>query len=353
MRSHSTIRDMFSRQLFRRSVVTAVACCLVGACTSERADGSRDAPGSERRISTTSWDTLWTIGGGLQDSVLLDPSRIASGQGRVYVFDGGASRVVAFSGRDGSRTWSTGRKGGGPGEFKLVRDLKVNDRGLPMLLDVANSRITTLDSSGIVQHEIPLKRVGYADQFAPLPDGRAVLLTNHPDSALAVVDRTGNLVNRLTIPWSEFAGLHPLVRQGGLASAPNGSWAFGFGLGDGWFGFSGTHSQGGRHRFVEAAAFPQVVTRRDGQSVTTELASYAPCSACSMSIDGMNFYVLFGGRTDHRRAVLDKYDLRTGQYRESMLLPTKATEFSVMDGIVFALVSEPAPALVALRPRSQ
>jgi hypothetical protein len=195
-----------------------------------------------------------------------------------------------------------------------------------------------------------LVNVGYVDQFAPLEDGRAVLLTQHPDSAIAIADTSGGIVQRLGLPWREFADLHPLVRQGNLASGGGGRWAFGFALGDGWFGFSGTRAEGGKRPYIERAAFPQVVEKREGGSLTTQLASYTPCSACGMAIDGPHFYVLFGGRTDNRHAILDRYDLRTGRYRESLVLPAKTTQAAVAGGTFFLLVEEPAPTLLALRP---
>jgi hypothetical protein len=192
--------------------------------------------------------------------------------------------------------------------------------------------------------------VGYVDQFAPLADGRAVLMTEHPDSALAVADTSGGIVQRLGLPGKEYADMHPLVRQGNLASGSNGRWAFGFGMGDGWFGFTDTRAEGGRWPYVERAEFPKVVEKREGGTLTTQLASYTPCSACSMTIEGTDLYVLFGGRTENRHAVLDRYDLRTGRYRESLLLPARTTEAAVAKGTFFLLVEEPAPTLLALRP---
>lgn len=336
-----------------RACVIAFGFLALAGCTSERSAHADERVPTGRRIAASSWDTLWVLGGALQDSILPFPSRLAAGGGRVYVFDAATARLLAVSATDGSVAWTAGGKGSGPGEFKQVRDVELDAEGRPILLDVGNGRITTLDRGGAVQREARLRNVGYADQFAPLSDGRAVLLTEHPDSALAVVDATGAIVHRIVLPWAEFAQLHPLVRQGMLASGGNDRWAFGFGLGDGWFGFAGTAPDGGRRAYVERAEFPRVVQKREGNSVTAELASYTPCSACGMAIGGTELYVLFGGRTDQRGAVLDRYDLILGTYRESLLLPAKAREAAVVDGIVFILVDDPFPALVALRPRVQ
>jgi hypothetical protein len=281
-------RSTLLRRLDRPCVRTAalVSVIVLAACGGDRApDGEAAAP-TERRVASARWDTLWSVGGGVQDSILLQPSRIAASGGRVYVFDHAAARVLAFSASDGSVAWMSGRKGSGPGEFKMVRDLEIGPGARPMLLDVGNGRITTLDATGAVYRQSRLGSVGYVDQFAPLADGRAVLLTEHPDSAIAIADTSGGIVQRLRLPWKEFADLHPLVRQGNLASGADGRWAFGFALGDGWFGFSGTRPDGRKRPYIERAEFPQVVEKREGGTLTTQLASYTPCSGCSMTLDG-------------------------------------------------------------------
>lgn len=305
-------------------------------------------------MSVTAWDTAWTVGGSSQDSLLLNPFLVAADGSTVYVFEGGATRLLAFEAERGSLRWAAGRSGGGPLEFGRVRDLKLAADRSPALLDIGNRRITRLSAEGALRDEIPLPPIGYAEQMAPLADGRFVLLTDHPDSAFAVVDGSGKLAERLALPWKRFAELHPLVRQGSIASSRDGqSWAFAFSLGDGWMPFRGDRGTEEPRPYVEAAEFPEVVQKTEGNSVTTQLASYTPCSACSVTMDGTDFYAHFGGLTQHRRRVLDRYDVASGEYRESYLLPVEAIAVAVADGVVYALVEEPYPTLLALRPRRE
>ncbi|HEX8693250.1 MAG TPA: hypothetical protein VF746_12560 [Longimicrobium sp.] len=337
---------------FVRPLVLLLAAAAAGAGCDRRDEPLRDGGASERRITVTRWDTLWSAGGALQDSLLLRPYLLAAGDSAVYVFDGGSSRLLAFGRSDGALRWMSGRRGGGPGEFQRVRDLKLAANASPVLLDVANRRITFLDGRGALRDEIPLPDVGYADQMVPLADGRVVLLTDRPDSALAVVDRGGRVAERVPFPWQEFSKLHPLVRQGSLAASRHGeSWVFGFSLGDGWLGFRGTRPLRDLNPYVEPAEFPKVETRSEGGTVTTRLASYTPCSGCDISMDGADVYVLFGGLTASRRALLDRYAVESGRYRETFLLPVRATKAAVADGVVYVLVDEPYPAVLALRPR--
>jgi hypothetical protein len=332
-------------------LATAGLLLAAAACRAEGEPARADSAAGERRITTSAWDTVWTAGGSAEDSVLLQPFLVAAGDSAVYVFDGGASRLLAFGPDQGGLRWTAGRSGGGPLEFRRVRDLKLGADGSPVLLDIGNRRLTRVSPTGALAGETSLPAIGYADQMALLGDGRAVLLTDHPDSAFAVVDGRGRLAGRFTHPWSGFAALHPLVRQGSLASSPDGTWAFGFSLGSGWLAFRGPRSIGELNPYVERAEFPQVVEKAEGDAVTTELASYTPCSACSVTMDGKDFLVHFGGLTKERRRLLDRYDRDTGEYRESYLLPIEATAVSVSRGTVYALVDEPYPTLFALRPR--
>ncbi|HEU4457419.1 MAG TPA: hypothetical protein VFR81_30395 [Longimicrobium sp.] len=330
---------------------TAAGLLLAAACGTDEGGAHEGAGGRERRVTVSAWDTTWTVGGSAGDSLLLNPFLIAAGDSAVYVFDGGASRLLAFEADRGGLRWKAGRGGGGPLEFRRVRDLKLAADGSPVLLDIGNRRLTRVSPTGVLAGETSLPAIGYADQMALLADGRTVLLTDHPDSAFAVVDGRGRLVERFAHPWSGFAALHPLVRQGSLASSPDGAWAFGFSLGSGWMAFRGSRGVGALKPYVERAEFPEVVEKAEGNAVTTQLASYAPCSACSVTMDGADFYAHFGGVTPRRRRLLDRYDRQTGEYRESYLLPVEATAVSVAGGTVYALIEEPYPTLLALRPR--
>jgi hypothetical protein len=335
------------------SLLSLLLLVAAAAGCERRQDQLRAAPAAlERRIAVAEWDTLWSVGGALQDSLLLQPYLLTANSSTVYVFDGGANRLLAFERNDGSLRWTAGRRGGGPGEFQRVRDLELTVDAAPVLLDVGNHRMTFLATEGGLRDEVPLPDVGYVDQIVPLVNDRVVLLTDQPDGAFAVVDTGGRVVERFELPWDEFAKLHVLARQGTLVGSRDGhGWAFGFSLGSGWVGFRDTRPLDGVRPYVEAAGFPRVERRKEGNTISTRLASYTPCSACSASMDGGDFFVHFGGMSSNRRALLDRYTVESGDYRESYLLPVQAKVVSVADGVVYVLVDEPSPTLLALRPR--
>jgi hypothetical protein len=336
----------------RIALAAAALCALAAGC--DRGSGEAPPKGQalpqHRTFAVQRWDTLWSVGGP-GDSTLLNPYLLSAAEGAVYVYDGAARRVVALSPADGHVLWRYGRQGAGPDEFRGVRDLKRAEDGGVFVLDPRNNRLTELDPRGAVEARIPLEAVGHAEQVAPLPGGQVVLLTMLPDSAFAVVDRSGKVMRHFTVPWPGFARLDPLARQGFIA-AQHGHWVYGFSMGDGWFPFNGASPAGFTGRYVEHTDFPRVETHSQGDQTVTQMAEYNACSACSISIWGSTLYVHFGGYGDAPKRTVDRYDLASGRYLGSDRLPIEATAVEGAGDRVYVLAENPYPILLALKPHT-
>jgi hypothetical protein len=303
----------------------------------------------ERRIDVQRWDTLWAVGGSEEDSLLLRPYLVSAAGGGVYLFDAAAKRVLAF-GDDGKLRWKTGRDGAGPGEFRGARDLKATPEGI-FVLDPRNNRIARLGADGSWRGAVPLNEVGHAEQMAPMENGAFVLLTMKPESAFVAVDSAGKVQRRFTLPWAGFGSLDALARQGYIASEA-GRWAFGFSIGNGWFGFDRTRPDGEPQPYVEHTEFPEVEVKQSGPAVSTKLTQYNACSACSMSLSGTTLNVHFGGYTgDGVKRYVDRFDVRSGKYLGTYLLPVTAQVVEAAGDRLYVLAEEPYPILLALRPR--
>jgi hypothetical protein len=332
--------------------LAVAACCAAAACDRGHGEAgwNRAARPQHRNFVVQRWDTLWVVGGP-RDSTLLNPFLLSAADSAVYVYDGAARRVVALAAADGHVLWRYGRRGAGPDEFGGVRDLKRADDGGVFVLDPRNNRVTQLDRAGAVQARIPLDAVGHAEQMAPLPNGDVVLLTMLPDSAFAVVDRSGRVTRHFTVPWPGFARLDPLARQGYIA-AQHGRWVYGFSMGDGWFPFNGATPAGFTGRYVEHTDFPKVETHSQGNQTVTEMAEYNACSACSISIWNSTLYVHFGGYGDAPKRTVDRYDLASGRYLGSDRLPIEAKAVEGAGDRVYVLAENPYPVLLALKPHT-
>jgi hypothetical protein len=302
----------------------------------------------ERTYAVAKWDTVWRVGGDAQDSTLFKPFLVAASEDMVYLYDAGVQRLTALSAVDGSIRWTFGRAGAGPDEFRGVRDIKAVPGGGVAILDPRNNRIVELDAAGAVRRRIPIESVGHAEQLVPIENDRFVLLTMTPDSAFAVLDAGGRVVDRMSLPWAGFAKLDPIARQGYLAGR-GGQWVFGFSFGDGWFAFDDVSPRSFTGRYLEHTEFPELETTGQG---ATKMAEYSSCSACSIAFSDSLVFVHFGGYGNTPKAIVDRFRFVDGKYLGSYQLPLRATVVEVDQDRVYALAEDPYPVLLALRPRT-
>lgn len=349
----------FLRRAMAGAGIVAAAAWLA-ACGDARASETAtlwDLPEGEtlrRRVTAERWDTLWTVGGELNDTLLLRPLHLQAAPGGVYLFDMIAQRLLAF-GADGRLRWTLGRKGKGPDEFTNVRDVAVGPADSVWLLDPENARLSVAAPDGRIARRVPLAAVGaHAEQLVPLAGGWALLFTDRADSAIAVVDAAGEVVERRTMPWDGFARLHFIVRQGFTAAEPGGdAWAYGFVLGDGWFPFRGAEALPDTGRYAEHQPFPVTQTLRGPSGEGIRLKGYAPCTACALALDGGVLHVLFGGYTERSRRLVDRFRWPGGEYLDTWLLPERAVAVAARGDTLYAVVSDAYPTLLALRPAAR
>jgi hypothetical protein len=357
---HSLANSRFNRCAYplvsRFSLpVLLVGVAVLTACNSEASTdevslwGGRESSPIEREIVSEQWDTLWTRVGGPRDTLLMRPLWMAASDAGLHIYDGGANRLLAFD-PYGRVRWTFGRKGPGPSEFRGVRDIKVTPGGDILVLDPRNSRITRLTPDGRVRTQIPLRTAGHAEQMVALDRDRILLLTTSPTDPFVIIDQFGKVGNRFTLPWEGFDRLHPIARQGYLAGE-NGRWVFGFSMGNGWFAYEDTAAAPFVGQYVEHTEFPQMLRVEDGDGVLNKMAEYSACSGCSISLTDSMLYVHFGGYTPYHLAVVDRYTVSSGQYQGSYLLPAQARAISISGNTIYALIENPYPTVLALRPR--
>ena len=79
--------------------VALAAACGDGASARDTGAGKAAAIPAERvgarQVQTAAWDTVFVIGGGVQDTLLLIPRLLAARGGQLYAFDYGDSRIGA------------------------------------------------------------------------------------------------------------------------------------------------------------------------------------------------------------------------------------------------------------------
>lgn len=316
-----------------RKLATATTL-LLAACGTE----SRSYPvmslfsegAGERVVVLARYDTLWTYGG-MTDTLLSVPGpMVPARDGGVYVLDLQFLRVSKFS-HDGTVSWSRGRPGDGPGEFREIRAMTAWREGGVLLADSGNRRLLYFSPHGTLAKEVTVRDDSFSliSGVVELADGTVVLDTNGPTPWLLVSPSTGE-TRPISVPWEGFDRMNYLQRSGNVSgSGP--IWVFGFMAGNGFYVME--HDMvAGTYPYVEHAEFPEVMVSSPARGTTVvSLTSRPQYSGYALSVREDTMFVLPGGATPNRRRVLDKYSLPTGRYLHSQMLPGTAMTFAVAE----------------------
>lgn len=308
-----------------------------------------EAPGPEaRQVHTMEWDTLWSVGGALEDSVMPSPGYLETSDSMLAVLDFVSNRVVAFD-HDGTLLWTYGDPGEGPRELISARDMAFTGPREISVLDPGNEKIVELDRNGEVARIVSLAEVGHhVEQFVPL-DSKYLLLSAATDSSIFLLNRDGSVEGRWPWPWPQLEKLHIIVRQG-FTAADGDRWVFALLRANGWFAFRDTVPLTAGRSFVEHLPLPEVVTEKVGNRRITRTRRSA-CSACAVTMEDSLVYVLFGGTGSRAQRVVDVFRWDTGNYEHSYHLPYRAVGIAVSDNRLYVMSANPYPQLQALRPR--
>ena len=153
--------------------------------------GIRDTPGSDARHFNQPADVAWGPGGD------------------IYIADGyGNARVVHLDAA-GRYIGAWGRRGTGPGQFRLVHSVAVDAQGRVYVIDRANRRIQIFTGAG-----------KFLTQWTQVGDPFGLFLT--PDQRLFVADGIANTVSVYSVQSTQ-SGLpdgRRLAHWGGTGTAP-------------------------------------------------------------------------------------------------------------------------------------
>jgi hypothetical protein len=206
-----------------------------------------------------------------------------------------------------------------------------------LFLASEQSAIVVIGPDGKTGPTLSLARFGHVDNFAALPDGRLVVVTDAPRMPVVVTDRNGKLLQRISFPWTGFDSTGYLARQGDAAADPHSnSWAFAFAFGDGFFGFRDTTASVIGHG-VEPVALPSVISEQTGPQTATHLGRVTFASQ-SIAVSGDTLFDLFVGRDPALRyRVIDLYSLSTGAYLGSYRLPKSSISIALRGSTIYCL----------------
>ena len=338
----------------------AVGCLALMACSTllgceVPADrpAEDDPPRPERVVLDVSWDTLAHVRSGVADTLLYGVWSPAAGEDGFFVVDPYGTRVARFA-WDGSLLGYIGSRGGGPGEFGNVRDLDVDDLGTLWTLDVENVRVSGFDRDGTLIEEVPLGGLPQApSSFGVDHDGSVFhFMVSEEDLVPWAVERSGAATSGPAIALHDAEGAFSMALQGYVARTDTlGGWLYAFSMGDGFFPMRGVAREGPRVRYPERVPFPgiQRTVSVDGNTTTTTTGlTERRESAISVDTHDGVLYLVFAGQGPDAGRLLERYDLATRSYIDSVRLP-RPGYVAVWEDRVVLVANHPEPEVLVLR----
>lgn len=326
---------------FRRIGLFLIIASAVGvatACDARPPEITDTVTVRERSMEPVRWDTVFAIGGAVEDTLLTRPRLIAAGGGALYAYDLYDGRVLAF-GAEGDLRWTYGRHGAGPGEFVQPTDLAVDPRGRIWVADsgtgAQRSTVLTLDGQ-FERHE----------SHGAYPSQRLVALYNRRlgvhltgrEHFWVARDAGGTVTNRGDYPTEALREANPAVRVPFVHNDRQGRrWAAVFPLGRSLLVYDESELRCAGE-MIEGGGFPADPT----QDFTA--------SAVAVAFADTSVFVLARGETEHERRMIDEYSADDCRYLRTLHLPRTLQAMVWDDGTFYFYHEEPAPTLLALRP---
>jgi hypothetical protein len=338
--------------LFLLGVAVATTGCVDGW---GRPGRSGDASSSRpvRQLHEVPWDTVFHLSMAPDDTLFYGIDGVRADGERIWVLDRLARRVTVL---DWNGRWlrQVGREGAGPGEFLHPQRMELDDRGWVWVFDEGTGRLSTFDLDGVLRQELSLRHLGASlGAFVPEGSGPSILgVTHERGLQLVRIDEKGDVSSVVPLPAPETSRVWGFAFQGhahrGVGSS---KWVFAFSSGDGWFLLDSLGVVGGRRLYPEAVTFPTMVEEvaRQGEVThTIRRLSEPRFAALSVAVTRDRVWMAFAGEGPQRGRLLEEYDLATGAYRRSLLLPRPGRVF-VWENRVLLYANDPLPELLVLR----
>lgn len=267
----------------------------------------------------------------------------------MYDYADAALRAVDLRGAD---RWRFGRAGRGPWEFENPTDLKMDVEGNVWVLDAPARRITIVSAAGkgrrMIQLRAGIERFGILKSggFWGVPlEGRA--------SLVGEFDSTGTVVKRISLPaWLDSTSRMSTDMRT-TVSADGTHRVVGMYYSGELFDIdpSGTVRE---IQNVQPGIRPKSIQRTMGGTTATRLDPKTVASFRSISSDERRLYVLSSDVREEQRGVLvDRYDLRTGKYESSEMLPLAATRIAATSQGYIVINLDSLPAVYSVSRKSR
>jgi hypothetical protein len=317
----------------RPGVAVAAALLLTSGCAGEPEPSDPLTRVGTRSYQSVTWDTVFLVGGTVDDSLLFMPRLLAGRGDLLYAFDYGDQQLKAF-GSDGELRWRHGGAGSGPGEFRNPLDLEVDPNGDVWVFDGGTGRLTAFSADGEMLRTVS---PGLAIRdVVKVRDRLFVLPVMEGDEYWVQLAMDGSRVGSGGFPTTELADAAPMVRQTLAVSGTGELWASVFPFGNTFLVYDGDELRC-VGQLIEGEPFPE--------APSPDMSVWAVDAA----LDDESLFVLPRGNTDDALAIVDEYSIEDCSYTRTLPLPRRVRALTGGGETFFLAFEDPAPAILALR----
>lgn len=295
---------------------------------------------------------LWTHGGSRDDSLVALPMSLAADSERVVVYDGMDGSFTAYSARTGAVQWRAGRRGKGPDEYSAYVTLASTPGGDFLALDWQNLRLTYLEpSTGSTRRTVRWPVLSAPQYACATADDRLLTLSSRSGGKPPLIWLADSVATlEASLPWPDAREAYYLATQSLLASGPHGDCVLALKFGRGFARYNLQDSLPLYARdYVEPVPLATLTREKAPQGGTlTSFAKGTVGAAIAAAVGEGEILVAFGGRSEFRRRLVDRYALADGDYQGSFLLPFSPDGIAVSAGRIFVIdTSDDYPAVRA------
>jgi hypothetical protein len=197
------------------------------------------------------------------------------------------------------------------------------------VIDGTVGRLTVIAPSGTVESSLITRVASRIDAILPL-GADMIAVTDDSANNLVRLNRDGHIISRSDFPWRPFSQIPVLARQGiAVSRLLDSTWAFGFGMGNGFFVFDGLTVRPYVGTYAEPLAFPDVVRTIRNKTVRNKL-SRRVTTAIAMTMTNTELLVLYGGSDNTMSGrLIDRFRLVDGRYVGSYRLQQRTSSIAL------------------------
>jgi|GEM_PF-2226503 len=304
-----------------------------------------DAVPQSEMAEITIADTLQKIDEIFLSTVdFLDPGIIKTSNGVMAIYDFQLNQLYSLdlsNTSDGVRSIGSGN-GSGPGEYRSVSSIDIDENHNKYLLDSELLRLTVWDANNELKESIQLNTTSGIPGRIVVDDGTIILtfaFAGNSEYQFGLLSEDGDVERRFQKQYAFENAKSPLLYDGRYASN-NGFILYGsinYGV---LLLFKKTGEVIHKRHLINPINGLELIVQRSGNTTSTTFGSNSKIAIVSLDFTDDFIYVLYSGTGSIRSNRLDVYDVDTGDYISTYILDEIVNRITIDQQTMYASVRE-------------